>query len=350
MEFACGACNALDEYTFYMTPNQYWAMRGTTRGNIGVGLELTEKDNRVVVARVVPGSSAYLAGVKVEDSITRIGKKSTDGMKPDAARNLLDNGPVGSIVQVGISSDGMYVRTLPLKRQKVICRSVEAGWLPKETMSMSSDRSDIAYIQITRFRETTPQELDTALASLKEGGMKGLILDLRGNRGGSFEASVECARRFLASGLIVSTRKRDGKVTKYQIRSSDSLALPANIPLVVLIDGCTASAAEILAGALKDNGRARLIGQTTFGKGCIQRPFKLVSGEGKFKRLVGAIRLTIAKYFSPRGQSYNGTGIVPDDIVDRQPEADKDDQVEAAKNYLNSNPMPMNMAMKPSGS
>src|SRR5262249_30772154 len=159
------------------------------------------------------------------------------------------------------------------------------------------------YIRITSFQESTAKELDEALDALQPSGFKALILDLRGNSGGLFEVAVEVARRFLSSGVIVSTQTNDPRFSAiYHARNLAAM----NLPWVVVVDGDTASSAEVVAGALKDNKRARLVGQPTFGKGCLQGLLRLGLGQGTS---AGGIRITIAKFFSPSGQPYSGRGI-----------------------------------------
>jgi carboxyl-terminal processing protease len=347
LEFACGACNALDEYTFYLTPAQYRSLFASAKGkHVGVGIDLAARDNKMIVSRVLRGSPAYLAGVKTEDQVTRIGKTPTSDMTPEGAMDLL-RGNVGSSVEVGVTSDGMFVRPIVLKRQRLAPRSVELGML-WETVSMSMERqkTDVGYIQIQSFQETTPQELDAAIQALKDGGMKALVLDLRGNPGGSFLAAVECARRFLANGVIVTTQNNNARQDKYVAKAGDGMVVPLLIPLLVLVDGDTASSAEILAGALKGNGRAELIGQTTFGKGCSQKLLTLKANNGK--SIAGAVRITVARFFSPKGQPYGGVGIEPDRIVDRQLESNpmEDHQLKVAKLLAQEAIASMNVAMK----
>ena len=185
---------------------------------------------------------------------------------------------------------------------------------------------DIAYVRIAFFQETTPQELDNALAAVQAWGVKGIVLDLRGNPGGLLEVAVDASRKFLSSGIIVAVENQDPRYsTVHQARTM----APCLLPMVVLIDGDTASAAEVLAGALHDNERARLVGQTTFGKGCSQQLVKLPAASGV---PTGGLRLTIARFFSPKGVCYTGRGIVPDILADRvKPEAPEvDNQLQEA--------------------
>jgi carboxyl-terminal processing protease len=159
----------------------------------------------------------------------------------------------------------------------------------------------IAYVRITGFQPDTLQQLELALARLR--GMRALILDLRGNPGGLFPVAVQIAERFLPAGVIVTTQGQ-GPAFNRTFESRSGMAA-IDVPLVVLIDGETASAAEVLAGALKDNGRARLFGTPTFGKGTIQTVLQLTDG--------GGVRITLARFFTPRGEPYNGVGVAPDE-------------------------------------
>jgi carboxyl-terminal processing protease len=332
LEFACGACASLDQYTFYLTPGQFGALFNATKAAkvIGVGIDLVSRESKLVISRVWRGSPAEAAGLKVEDQVTRIGKKPAAGLTPDTARELL-KGDIGTTVELEVASPGTESRSVALKRQKLIPTSVEYGWLwEKSEMTMDPGKqTELGYVQITHFRKSTPRELDAALLFLRDGGMKGLILDLRGNRGGSFEAGVDCARRFLTSGIIVSTKDRDGKVKDHLVRNGTRVVpLPDTLPVVVLIDRYTESSAEVLAAALKERPRTKLVGQTTFGKGCSQTFLCLKTGD---RKLVGAICITVEKFFSPKtGDSYHGRGIEPDTPVE-----DDDAQLAEARKILN---------------
>jgi hypothetical protein len=175
---------------------------------------------------------------------------------------------------------------------------------------------DVWYLRILGFHDTTATELDQALETLRNSTAKGLILDLRGNPGGLLDVAVEVARRFLGSGVIVAVENQDPKLSAIH----HARGIPAcSLPMVVLVDGDTASAAEVLAGALKENQRARLVGQTTFGKGCSQSLVKLPAANGV---PTGGLRLTVARFFSPKGICYTGRGVVPHIVAQRvKPEA-----------------------------
>lgn len=172
----------------------------------------------------------------------------------------------------------------------------------------------VGYLQISHFQESTSQEVESAFQALNKEGMRGLILDLRGNPGGLIESAVDVARRFLAHGVIASTENYDPKLsTVYHARNAEAWT----VPLIVLVDGETASAAEVVAGALKDNARARILGQPTYGKGSLQGLVKLPDAMGGLP--TGGLRLTIARFFSPKGIPYAGLGVMPDLLIAPDP-------------------------------
>ena len=223
MEFACGSCYAIDEYTTYLTPNQLRELVQSLARNEVVGL-------------------------------------------PSMA-------------------------------------SVSGGMLP----------NSVGLMKITSFTDLTVQEVDAFLNNPAQRGMKGLILDLRGNNGGLFDSAIDTARRFLSKGTIASTVHQDAKYNVvYQAKNANALM----VPLVLLVDGDTASAAEVLAGALKDNDRALLIGQTTYGKSCTQCVLKLPNALGGVP--TGGLKVTEARFFSPKGIAYSGRGITPHIFIEEQ--------------------------------
>jgi len=299
MEFACGACHALDEYTIYLNPNQLRVLCDSMRGELaGVGLTLRLYDNKLFVHELIalsPAAEIDDPPLSRDDQILSIDKKSVAQMSPEAAQELLD-GPNDSTVDLEVFSPGMLPRIITLRRRAI--------FMPSIAHQMQNDR--IGYLRIACFQDSTAQELEDALTSLSRDGMKALILDIRANGGGLFEVAIEVSRRFLSTGVITSTQNSDPKYsTVYQARNPNALTLP----LVVMIDGDTASAAEVLAGALKDNKRGRLVGQTTFGKGCVQCVLKLPSAPGNIA--TGGMRLTVARFFSPEGIPYSGRGVTP---------------------------------------
>jgi C-terminal peptidase prc len=303
MEFACGACNALDEYTFFLTPGRPIDDPAVLSGELAAyGLLLTWKDRLLVVDRVVPGTWAAASGVQPGDRVTHIGKLALDRVPPEAAAELL-RGDASAVTELTVLPAGAAVgRVLALP-----------GYAPS-VLEAQIERDGIGYVRLANFQKTTPQEMESALLRLRSEGLRALILDLRGNPGGSFPAAVQVADRFLPNGVIVSTQGQLRSVTKTYVAQHPLTAL--DVPMIVLVDGDTASAAEVVAGALKDNQRALLVGQTTYGKGSIQRLLHLQAG--------GGLWLTLARFYTPRGQPFAGVGVTPHLIEPRR---------DAAKDY-----------------
>jgi carboxyl-terminal processing protease len=307
MEVACGACNALDEYSLYLTPFHLNALRGKY---VGVGVDLAIIDRNVVIARVYPNSPAWDAmqakQLAVGDYVKKIDTQSVDDLPPDAvAERLL--GEADSEIELELQSPGDMKTRAPFRlvRRPVSASMVEYRMVGDSMMPGMKDK-DIGYIRIYSFQDSTPQEMKDALARLQTDGMKALILDLRGNPGGLFKSAVQVSELFLGEGaVVVFTQGQLKQFNKpYKVEGGN----PFQGPMMVLVDGDTASSAEILAGALKDHGRAKLLGQPTFGKGSIQEIIPL-------ERTAGGIRITVAKFLSPLKHPVAGAGIVPDVIV-----------------------------------
>jgi len=319
MEFVCGGCQALDEYTVYLTPRQLRELCDTLKGRyVGIGVRLrVDENNRILVAEVLPDSPAAELNPPLarDDEIREVSRPDSmspvnvQGMSPDAVLELLE-GEEGSEVRLTVASPAHGTRIVSLRRRALVVPSVSHEILANGT----------GYLKIHCFQESTLQEFDTHLAKLLKADCKALILDLRGNPGGLLNVSIEIAQRLLPTGIIVSTQHHDPANSKvYQAHNPMAVTLP----VAVLVDGDTASAAEVLAGALKENNRARLLGQTTYGKGCSQGLLKLPSEANLRSSAVttgsptGAIRITIARFFSPTGQPYTGRGVEPDIFTDR---------------------------------
>ncbi len=304
LELTCGMCYALDDYTFYLTPSQLRELCDSLKGEIvGIGLKLDIQDGKLLILDVAPYSPAaeVMPPLLRDDHLLTIDKKNTQQLTLDAALELLE-GQAGTEVELVVNSPKTGLRLIKLWRRGQL--------LPSVSYHLQSD--GIGYLHLAAFQESTVQELDLALLALTKADMKALILDLRGNSGGVFEAAIDTARRFLTSGVIASTQHQESRYnTTYHARNSAALTLP----LVVLIDGETASAAEVLAGALKENKRARLVGQPSFGKGCIQCVLKLPNATGGVP--TGGLRVSVARFFSPAGQPYTGRGVAPHLLVDR---------------------------------
>jgi C-terminal peptidase prc len=308
LEFACGASNALDQYTVFLTPGQPLDDPAVLSGELAAyGLLLAWKDRRLVIDRVVPGSWAAGLDLQPGDRVTRVGKQPLDQLLPEAVADLL-RGATGAVSDLTIEHTGSG--------------ATRVVGLPGYVPSVQDDRIErdgIGYVRLASFQKTTLAELDSALLRLRSEGMRVLILDLRGNPGGVFTAAVQVADRFLPSGVIVSTQGQLRAYTKTYLAQNPMSAV--DMPLVVLVDGDTASAAEVVAGALKENDRALLVGQQTYGKGSIQKLLTLHSG--------GGLYLTLAQFYAPRGQAVTGVGVAPH-LVEPRRDGMKDFQFEMA--------------------
>jgi carboxyl-terminal processing protease len=333
MELTCGACYAVDRYTMYLTPTVFQELLESVKGEVAdVGLRFMVQNNKVVVTAILARSAAAEAMPTLSpgDFIIRIDGKMTEALSIEAVQ-LLMQGRRGTKVVLEIHSP-MGLRQVTLERRLIPLRSI----LPAEEMAQPTwfVREGIGYVRISHFQETTPQELDDVLAPMTKVGMKALIVDLRSNGGGHFEAAIETARRFLSTGVIASTQHPDPRQNRtYKARSSGALT----VPMVVLVDGETASAAEVLAGALKEHKRATLVGNTTFGKSCLQGLFPLALSASPREVEIGGLKLTVARFCSPSGVPYTGRGVVPDITVERDqmagsldPRHERDNQLEEA--------------------
>jgi carboxyl-terminal processing protease len=303
LEFAAGACNALDEYTLFLTPACYDEAQAASRGRmVGVGMELAVVDQHVEVARVYPRGPARDAGIVRHERVVTINRQDVDKLPPDAVAELLRGEP-GTTVRLELCGPGeSEKRVVELVRRAVPVPSVDS-WLEAGMSRDGSEMVPVGFVRISSFADGTVQEVREALASLQTEGMKVLILDLRGNPGGKFKAAVQVAALFLGEGVVVITQSRHAEYNNKSHRVN--VPNPVAVPMVVLIDGDTASAAEVLAGALKEHRRATLVGQTTFGKGSIQCVIPL-------DKTPGGIRITVARIYSPASQPYNSVGVSPD--------------------------------------
>jgi carboxyl-terminal processing protease len=298
-EYTCGATGALDEYSAYLTGDQLTDVYSQIEGNfVGLGIELKAAEGALQIVKVITGSPAERAGIKGGDRITAVDGRSTLEMNTDQAADLLQ-GPEGSQVEVTIvNSTG--TRRLNVRRAHVEVPSVD-------DVKIVDKEYGIGYLKLTCFQKTTSRDLDVALWKLHREGMKSLVIDLRGNPGGLLTSSVEVADKFVEDGVIVSTR---GRSAAEDYNYTGHQAGTWHVPLVLLIDGDSASASEIFAGAIRDHRRGTLVGQRSYGKGSVQGIFPLTSaGAG--------IRLTTAKFFSPTGKPISKVGVSPDILVQR---------------------------------
>jgi carboxyl-terminal processing protease len=300
LEYTCGATSSLDAYSAYLTPDQLSEVYSQIEGNfVGLGIELRAEDGALLIVRVIPGSPAEHSGIRKNDRIVAVDGQSTRELSTDQAANLLQ-GEAGSLVDLKLRTPDGNNRSVRVRRERVEVPSIEGARI------VDADHG-IAYAKLTCFQKTTCRDLDAALWDLHRSGMKSLVLDLRGNPGGLLITSVEVVDRFVERGLIVSTR---GRSLQEDFTYSAHVAGTWKVPLVVLIDRDSASAAEIFAGAIRDHRRGTIIGVRSYGKGSVQGIFPLSNTDA-------GIRLTTAKFYSPSGRPFSRLGVEPDMVVHR---------------------------------
>jgi carboxyl-terminal processing protease len=309
-----GMLTGLDPHSDYMTEHEYQDMMDDSAGEFaGIGAELTRDDNHPVVLSPIDGTPASRAGIQPGDIILRIDGHLTDGL---SLKDVVDSlrGPANTQVKITIGRKSVPPFEVSLTRAIIHVDSVKFAMQP----------NNVGYIRITSFGETTQREVARAIDDLKNkagGQLKGLVLDLRNNPGGLLDQAVQVSVDVLDGGTTVSIRGRS---------DDDNHVFPApgggdrlrGVPVVVMINGASASAAEIVAGALQDRKRAEILGMQSFGKGSVQTIIPL---DGH-----GALRLTTARYYTPSGRSIQGQGIVPDHVVE-QPKGEKSAEVELVR-------------------
>jgi carboxyl-terminal processing protease len=293
-----GMLSALDPHSSYMDPKSYKDMQVQTRGEFGgLGIEVTMEDGLVKVVAPIDDTPAAKAGILAGDIITHLDDEPVQGLTLNQAVDKM-RGPVSSKIKLKVMRKG---QDKPL--EVTIVRDI----IRVRSVRYNTDGGDIGYIRITQFNEQTSEGLKRALSELSAqiaaDKLKGYVLDLRNNPGGLLDQAISVSDAFLERGEIVSTRGRNPEETqRFNARAGD---LTKGKPLIVLINGGSASASEIVAGALQDHKRATLVGTRSFGKGSVQTIIPLGSGNG-------ALRLTTARYFTPSGQSIQAKGISPD--------------------------------------
>ena len=306
-----GMLTGLDPHSDYLSEKDYQDMLDDSAGEFaGIGAELTREQDRPVVLSPIDDTPASRAGVRPGDAILRINGRLTEGM---SLKDVVDalRGPANSKVSITIGRKNTQPFDVTLTRAIIHVDSVKTALEP----------NGIGYIRITSFAETTQREVAKALDELKtkaHGQLKGLVLDLRNNPGGLLDQAVRVSGDFLDGGTTVSIRGRSPDDNRIFPAPPNGDRLP-NVPMVVLINGASASAAEIVAGALQDRHRAEVLGTQSFGKGSVQTIIPL---EGH-----GALRLTTARYYTPSGRSIQGQGITPDRIVE-QPKGEQSAEVD----------------------
>ena len=293
-----GMVETLDPHSSFMTPEEMGDFQVETRGNFtGVGIEITMENGVLTVVSPIEDTPAFRAGVEAGDQIIKVDGKLTKNMSIMDAIRLI-RGPKGSKVILTMHREGV---------PKLLDISIVRDVIPLRSVKYDVIEPGYGYLRISNFQGDTADKLAEAIEALKNGPvpLKGIVLDLRNNPGGLLEQSVRVADLFLRGGLVVYTRgKIEEQNMEFQARSSVALD---DIPVVVLVNEGSASASEIVAGALQDRKRAIILGAKTFGKGSVQTIIPLPDGSG--------LRLTTARYFTPSGRSIQATGIEPDVVV-----------------------------------
>ena len=305
-----GMVSALgDPYSVYYTEEEWADLMRETEGiyyGIGAYLMLDENTGAAKISGVIDNTPAQEAGLRADDLIYMVDGEMTMGLELSEIVARV-KGEEGTTVHLTIYREG---------ESDYLEIDVERRKIESPTVNYEMLENDIGYIQITEFDDVTTDQFTEALATVKGSGAKGLILDLRGNPGGSLNVVVDIAREILPKGLIVYTEDKYGERDEYNCDGRKEL----EIPLVVLVNGNSASASEILAGAIKDYGKGTLVGTTTFGKGIVQRVLPLTDGT--------ALKLTISAYYTPNGNNIHGVGIEPDVVCEFDGDAYYDDGVD----------------------
>ena len=293
-----GTLRGLDPHSSFLDPDSYREMQVETSGSFGgLGIEITLKDDILTVVAPIDGTPAYRAGLHTGDRILKIDGLSTKDMQlADAVKRM--RGKPGSKVTISVVREGWSEpKDFDIVREQIRVQSVKTVELGE----------GVEYLKLRQFQEQSPHDLESALEKCSKNGMKALILDLRNNPGGLLTAAVEVSEKFIDDGkLVVYT---EGRVRNQNMRfSAHAKRGYSQMPMVVMVNQGSASASEIVAGALQDWGRATIVGTQTFGKGSVQTIIPLSDGSG--------LRLTTAKYFTPKGRSIHGKGITPDVVVE----------------------------------
>lgn len=312
IEFACGITTSLDPYSTFLTRNQMDDVYSMIDGHfVGLGVELRSDSESLLISRVIPNSPADRSGLKRGERILNIdGVPTGTRDRADQTGNLLQ-GPEGTSVLLKIrSADGSMSRDVRVVRQRVDVPSVENV----QILNPGSQSNRVGYARISCFQKTTVTELLGALRYLDSLKMSCFIIDIRQNPGGLLQEAIEVTNLFVEKGIIVKTRGR--QIEKpYYARAEGTW----NVPLVILIDGNSASASEIFAGAIRDNRRGLIVGSRSFGKGTVQAIIQLSGHSGNGP--VAGLRLTTEKFYSPNGSPYSGIGVKPDIFVEEAHES-----------------------------
>ncbi|MGH8732616.1 MAG: S41 family peptidase, partial [Burkholderiales bacterium] len=301
-----GMLSGLDPHSSYMDAKSFRDMQVQTRGEFGgLGIEVTMEEGLIKVVAPIDDTPAHKAGVMANDIITHLDNEPVQGLTLNQAVEKM-RGPVNTKIQLRISRKGI---------EKPVEVSITRDVIRVRSVRSNMEGDDVAYIRVSQFNEQTTDGVRRAISDLvNQSGdkLKGIVLDLRNNPGGLLDQAISVADAFLEKGEIVSTRGRNNDETqRFNARAGD---LTKNKPIIILINGGSASASEIVAGALQDHKRATIIGTRSFGKGSVQTIIPLGQGNG-------ALRLTTARYFTPSGRSIQAKGISPDiEVLQEVPE------------------------------
>ena len=300
-----------DPHSVYLTPEFYKELREyTNRSFGGIGVTMGFKDNKVTIISVLDDTPGKKAGLQAGDNILTVdGVPVAEMISEEIVMKI--RGEAGTPVKLSILRDSKEL-DFNIVREMINVPSLVANII---------DSTNIGYIRIASFSENTGAEFAKALTGLENNGIKALVLDLRQNPGGLITSCVEVAQKLVPKGIIVSVEERDGSREVYESKLAEN-----KYPIVVLIDEHSASASEIIAGALQDTGAAEIIGTTSYGKGSVQMVMPLLHADG--------LKLTVAKYYTPNGRSIDGVGIKPDIEVEWDNNSGVDNQLEVAKKYL----------------
>ena len=301
-----------DPHSIYMDKELYTKLMEHTEGAFGgIGVTMGFKDNRVTIISVLEGTPGEKAGLLAGDEIMAVDGTSVAELQPEEVV-LGIRGEVGTQVALTIHREGQEDTDYQLTRDTIHVPSVKG---------LKLEGTDLGYIRIASFAENTGKEFKEEFKKVKDEGARGLVIDLRQNPGGLITSCVEVAREVVPKGTIVSVVDKNGAKEEY----ASELEAP-HLPIVVLMDGGSASASEILAGALQDTGAGKVVGVQSYGKGSVQIVVPLMNEDG--------LKLTVAKYYTPSGRSIDGTGITPDVEAALVPESGVDSQLEKAKEVL----------------
>ena len=297
-----------DKYTMYYTADEYKALKESTNGKfygIGAVCQLSGEGG-VLLVDVYDNGAGYQAGLRSGDRVVNVDGRDITGMELSSAVALI-KGDKGTSVTLEV------IRGTERLTFSAVRDAVEA-----KTVSYTLLDNNIGYLSISQFEEVTTKQFKAAVEDLQSQGMKGLVIDIRNNPGGLLDTVVGMLKYMLPDGLIVYTEDKQGNRKEYKGQDNDEF----NLPLAVIVNGNSASASEIFAGAIQDYGKGTIIGTQTYGKGIVQTVKPLTDGS--------AIKFTIAKYFTPKGQDIHGKGVTPDMVVEYDTDADVDTQLDTA--------------------